>query len=113
MCGVFGWVSKNGGRVDLKTLRRIAVVTESRGPHAWGMAWLDRDGELHMYKQTGRISKNLDMLRMARNAVALIGHTRWEIRAITETIIRTRVLTGGMFTTDAFPPIVPSFRTMG
>ena len=77
MCGVFGWVSKNGGRVDLKTLRRIAVVTESRGPHAWGMAWLDRDGELHMYKQTGRISKNLDMLAMARNAVALIGHTRW------------------------------------
>jgi glucosamine 6-phosphate synthetase-like amidotransferase/phosphosugar isomerase protein len=77
MCGVFGWISKDGGNVDIKTLRRIAVITERRGPHAWGIAWLDRDGELHMYKQTGLISNSLGMLAMTRNAVAIIGHTRW------------------------------------
>ena len=61
----------------MKTLRRIALVTETRGPHAWGIAWYDRDGELHMYKQTGRISESLDMLKIARDALLLIGHTRW------------------------------------
>jgi glucosamine 6-phosphate synthetase-like amidotransferase/phosphosugar isomerase protein len=77
MCGVFGWISKDGGQIDIKTLRRIAVITERRGPHAWGLAWLDRNGQLHMYKQTGQISHSLKRLAMARDAVALIGHTRW------------------------------------
>ncbi len=77
MCGVFGFVSRNDGHLDIKTLRKIAVVTEQRGPHAWGMAWIDRAGELHMYKQTGKISDSLHMLKIARDAVMLIGHCRW------------------------------------
>lgn len=77
MCGVFGWVSRNGGTMDIKTMRKIAEVTESRGPDAYGIAWVEADGTMSMVKNRGRITENLSVLRRARNAVALIGHTRW------------------------------------
>lgn len=77
MCGVFGFVAKEEGPLNLKILAKIAKVTERRGPHAWGMAWINRAGRLFMYKQTGRISDALGVLAMARDASLLIGHTRW------------------------------------
>jgi glucosamine 6-phosphate synthetase-like amidotransferase/phosphosugar isomerase protein len=77
MCGVFGFVNHNGGRPDLRTLERIALVTERRGPHAFGFAWIDSRGRLKMYKQAGRISQNLGLLSLARDARMLIGHCRY------------------------------------
>jgi glucosamine 6-phosphate synthetase-like amidotransferase/phosphosugar isomerase protein len=77
MCGVFGFVSRNEGRVDLKTLQRIAQVTEQRGPHAFGFAWIDRHGRLKCYKQTGRVSDHLGLLALAADARMLIGHCRF------------------------------------
>jgi glucosamine 6-phosphate synthetase-like amidotransferase/phosphosugar isomerase protein len=76
MCGVFGFVSRNNGRVDLKALQRVAQVTERRGPHAFGFAWIDRQGRLKCYKQTGRVSDHLGLLAMAADARMLIGHCR-------------------------------------
>jgi glucosamine 6-phosphate synthetase-like amidotransferase/phosphosugar isomerase protein len=61
--------------VDLRTLRRIAEVTEQRGSHAWGMAWVKR-GRLNSFKQAGRVSCVLGLLKMAEGAELLIGHTR-------------------------------------
>lgn len=77
MCGVFGFVSHDGLPVDLEILERIAVVTMRRGPHAWGMAWIDGHGRLKMFKQTGRITSALGLLSMASDARALIGHCRY------------------------------------
>jgi glucosamine 6-phosphate synthetase-like amidotransferase/phosphosugar isomerase protein len=80
MCGVFGFVSEDGGRdgrVNLEVLRRIALVTERRGPHAFGFAWIDRRGRLKMYKQRGRIGQHLNLLSMAADARMLIGHCRF------------------------------------
>jgi glucosamine--fructose-6-phosphate aminotransferase (isomerizing) len=77
MCGVFGFVSKAGKPVSLKTLRDVARVTQRRGPHAWGMAWLDGLGRMHMYKQTGKVVDALPLLAMAHDARLLIGHCRW------------------------------------
>lgn len=77
MCGVFGFVAKGEGQLNLKILERVAKATEKRGPHAWGMAWINRDGRMCMFKTEGRISDNLGMLAMARDATMLIGHTRW------------------------------------
>jgi glucosamine 6-phosphate synthetase-like amidotransferase/phosphosugar isomerase protein len=78
MCGVFGFVAKDDEKtIDLPTLKRIAVDTESRGPHAWGMAWIDSRGRLNCFKQTGRVSQALGLLAMARDARALIGHCRF------------------------------------
>ncbi len=55
MCGVFGFIAKPGGGLNLKILKRIARITERRGPHAWGIAWINRDDQLCTYKQTGSI----------------------------------------------------------
>ena len=55
MCGVFGFVRTDGGRLSLPVLGRIALATQRRGPHAFGLAWIDRRGRLKCYKQTGRI----------------------------------------------------------
>jgi glucosamine 6-phosphate synthetase-like amidotransferase/phosphosugar isomerase protein len=77
MCGVFGFVSRNGGTVNLEVLGRVAEVTERRGPHAFGFAWIDRRGRLKCYKQTGRVSDHLGLLGLAADARMLIGHCRF------------------------------------
>jgi glucosamine 6-phosphate synthetase-like amidotransferase/phosphosugar isomerase protein len=76
MCGVFGFVSR-GGKANLKVLKRIAEATERRGPHAFGFAWIDGQGRIRCYKQTGKITSHLALLAMAADARMLIGHCRW------------------------------------
>jgi len=77
MCGVFGFASKNGKGPDLDRLTAIARDMEQRGPHAFGFAWIDITGRVHSFKQTGRITENLGVLRFAANARLLIGHCRY------------------------------------
>lgn len=77
MCGVFGFAAKHDEPVDLRILGRIAAVTETRGPHAWGMAWVDSAGKLRSYKQSGRITDAMGLLEMASDARLLIGHCRF------------------------------------
>ena len=77
MCGVFGFVAKNDNGPDMKRLAHIAQVTETRGRHAFGFAWIDSVGRLKMFKQTGKISDHLAILRMASDARMLIGHCRF------------------------------------
>lgn len=77
MCGVFGYVSSPERRPNLDRLRRIALATERRGPHAFGFAWIDSRGRLKMFKQTGRISDHLGLLTLAADARMLIGHCRY------------------------------------
>ena len=77
MCGVFGFTSKANKPIDLGILREVATVTNQRGPHAWGMAWIDSRGRLCCYKQTGPVTDALGLLSMARDARALIGHCRY------------------------------------
>ena len=49
----------------------------ARGPHAFGFAWLDWEGRLRMFKQTGKITSNLGLLRMMKNARIIVGHCRY------------------------------------
>lgn len=77
MCGVFGFVGTDGEHVNLKTLAKIARVTETRGRHAFGFAWVDGKGRIKSYKQTGRVSDHLSLLDMAHDARMLIGHCRY------------------------------------
>jgi glucosamine--fructose-6-phosphate aminotransferase (isomerizing) len=77
MCGLFGFVA-DGDRVpDLATLAEIALATESRGRHAFGLAWVDGRGRIKHFKQTGRIGDHLGILRLAADARILIGHCRY------------------------------------
>ncbi len=77
MCGVFGFISEEGRPFNPRRMERIARATERRGPHAFGFAWIDSRGRLRSYKQTGRISDHLGLLRMAADARLLIGHCRY------------------------------------
>lgn len=78
MCGIFGYAAKTTeSTVNLPLLTRLAVDTESRGPHSFGFAWIDSRNRLKMFKSTGRISRNIDCLQMAMDAKLLIGHCRY------------------------------------
>lgn len=78
MCGVFGFVSNDtGAGPDLKVLKEIARVTQTRGNHAFGFAWIDSRGRLKSFRARGPISDGLGYLNMAHDARMLIGHCRW------------------------------------
>jgi len=77
MCGIFGYVSSGKGECDLRFIETIARDTEKRGPHAFGFAWVDGRNRLRMFKQEGRITSHLGLLKMARDARMLVGHCRF------------------------------------
>lgn len=77
MCGVFGFVTKNGNGPDVARLKRIAVETQRRGHHAFGLAWLGSDGAIHTFKRPGPATANLGDLGQCRGATVVIGHCRW------------------------------------
>lgn len=77
MCGVFGFVSKGKETVNLRTLQEVAAITELRGPHAWGLAWVGDDGKVKTFKQQGQVTDSLGLLAMAEGARLLIGHCRF------------------------------------
>ncbi|MFA5262219.1 MAG: hypothetical protein WC378_00225 [Opitutaceae bacterium] len=77
MCGIFGFITKNGRGPNIDRLKRIALETETRGRHAFGLAWVDQSWAIHTYKQAGPASANLEALEACRDALAVIGHCRW------------------------------------
>lgn len=77
MCGIFGYVAKRDKPVDMRALARVAEITMRRGPHAWGLAWVDRTGDLRNFKQAGPIVDSLGLLGMAEGSQLLIGHCRF------------------------------------
>ncbi len=78
MCGLFGFIADENQKIDRHILERMAVNTMKRGPHAWGIAWVNAQGKLRMFKQTGRIVDKLGLLTtLAHDATMLIGHCRY------------------------------------
>lgn len=77
MCGIFGFITSHGRGPDLSLLRRIARVTQTRGAHAFGLAWLDADGTIGTFKRPGPATANLDDLERCRHATVVVGHCRW------------------------------------
>ncbi len=77
MCGLFGWMTKNGNGPDLGRLRRIAVETQTRGKHAFGLAWLEADGRIRTFKRPGPATANLGDLDRVRDALIVVGHCRF------------------------------------
>ena len=77
MCGIFGFITSEGRGPEIARLRRIALVTQSRGDHAFGLAWLDEDGSIQTFKRPGPANACLDELDRCRNAVVVVGHCRF------------------------------------
>lgn len=77
MCSLFGYIATSTSPIPLTVLYKMAEANVARGPHAFGFAWVTRDGRIRSYKQTGRITDYMGLFAMARDAVMFIGHVRW------------------------------------
>ncbi len=77
MCGVFGYVRTDDAGPDIDRLQQLAVITESRGEHAFGLAWVGTDGAINAFKRTGPAHDHLGVLERCHDAVVLIGHCRY------------------------------------
>lgn len=78
MCGLMGYISGCQGKPDRDTFMRVAEDTAKRGHHAWGLAWIDKNERLRVYKRNGTILKNLPLAwSMASESLAFILHTRY------------------------------------
>jgi glucosamine 6-phosphate synthetase-like amidotransferase/phosphosugar isomerase protein len=77
MCAIFGFVSRGVSRPDIRTLGRIIAGNIGRGPHAYGLAWIDRRGRLFSYRQHGKLTDELGILSWVKDARLLIGHMRF------------------------------------
>jgi glucosamine 6-phosphate synthetase-like amidotransferase/phosphosugar isomerase protein len=77
MCGIFGFITSDGHGPDVDRLRKIAVVTQTRGAHAFGLAWVDPDGTIGTFRRPGPASRQLDELDRCRSALVMVGHCRY------------------------------------
>lgn len=85
MCAIFGFIARRESddpkasvrHFDVHTLHGIIRANLPRGPHASGFAWIDGRGRLRMFKQAGRLTDHLPILRMAADARLLIGNLRY------------------------------------
>ena len=77
MCGLFGFITRAGAGPDIARLKRIAIVTERRGRHAFGLAWISADGKLHTFKRPGPATENLEDLDQCAGALVVVGHCRF------------------------------------
>lgn len=77
MCGVFGFIMRQGEAPEMARLRRLALITQTRGAHAFGLAWIDSTGAMHTFKRPGPAQDYLDELDRCRDAIILVGHCRY------------------------------------
>jgi glucosamine 6-phosphate synthetase-like amidotransferase/phosphosugar isomerase protein len=77
MCGIFGFITRDGRAPDIDRLKRLALITQTRGMHAFGLAWLDAEGTIQTFKQPGAAQVHLDELDRCRKAVIVVGHCRY------------------------------------
>jgi len=77
MCGIFGFISRQGEGPEIARLRRLALITQTRGEHAFGLAWLDASGAIQTFKRPGPAQAYLDELERCRNAIVVVGHCRY------------------------------------
>jgi predicted glutamine amidotransferase len=79
MCGIFGaLVVEKDARLNVSVLEELAVINESRGPHAFGFGVTDGD-VVKVFKSEGKPSRLKHKIRemMLSGATAFVGHTRW------------------------------------
>lgn len=93
MCGqlgiIFGTKRRRQKEIDHLTdlFTDLLLLSEKRGPHATGIAWLNRDGEHGLYKQPVLAQEFAEDRKFRRvisgvsnKTTILMGHTRWQTR---------------------------------
>ena len=66
---------------------RLLLLSEERGPHATGAAWLNRDGEYRLFKRPVTATQFINdkafvelLAGIDNRTTVLLGHTRWRTR---------------------------------
>ncbi len=77
MCGIFGFITRQGEGPEIARLRRLAMITQRRGEHAFGLAWLNAGGAIQTFKRPGPAQMYLEELNRCRDAIIVIGHCRY------------------------------------
>jgi len=93
MCGLAGIIfGKKRRRAEEREyliwlFTRLLVTSESRGPHATGIAWLNRDGQYRLFKRpvpAGQFvtdkAYHKALSGIDNRTTLLLGHTRWRTR---------------------------------
>ena len=94
MCGLTGTLIGHLPKRRLKdiealtdTFTRMLLLSEHRGPHATGVAWVKRDGAMQVAKEPLRARTFVQsgafldwLLGIDRQVTYLMGHTRWPSR---------------------------------
>ena len=93
MCGLAGVIfGKKRRRAEEREylawlFTRLLVISECRGPHATGIAWLNRDGEHRLFKRpvpAGQFvtdkAYHKALAGIDNRTTLLLGHTRWRTR---------------------------------
>lgn len=93
MCGQLGIIFENGERdrnqIECLTniFTELLLLSETRGFHATGIGWVNRDGQHRVYKQPVPAHEFVvgtafeDMLaQVDSRTTILMGHTRWKTR---------------------------------
>jgi len=112
MCGqlgiIFGTKRRRQKEIDHLTdlFTDLLLLSEKRGPHATGIAWLNRDGEHGLYKQPVPAQEFVEDRKYGRvisgvsnKTTILMGHTRWQTRGdsrnnLNNHPIKTKVILG-------------------
>jgi glucosamine--fructose-6-phosphate aminotransferase (isomerizing) len=77
MCGIFGFITRAGAGPNPVLLKALAASVETRGHHAFGLAWVSDAGRLRIHKRPGRATAAIRDLDRCRGSAAVIGHCRW------------------------------------
>ena len=88
LCGLLGPLPRGprARAAALETFSRLLLLSEPRGPHATGVAWIASDGGYHVEKapmparQFVLMPGYVDWLAVPMDVTALLGHTRWPTR---------------------------------
>lgn len=84
MCGIFGFITKEGAGPDLGHLAAIAADTETRGVDAFGLAWQSAGGKRHEFKRPGAATKVAGDVKRCGGAHIVIGHCRHATHGLPE-----------------------------
>lgn len=79
MCGIAGAFQLGDSPITISSIMKIAKGIQKRGPHAWGMSWIDQNNRIHAYKAPGKIVDAMHMIERLHdfNPIAIIMHTRF------------------------------------
>ena len=108
MCGLSGILIGNKVRRRVKDVKALAdiftrflVLSEHRGPHATGVAWVKRDGSMAVAKEPLPAHKFVEtaayrdcITGVNAQTTILMGHTRWPTRGSEHNPANNHPLTG-------------------